>query len=161
MKKVLSALVPVVAILIWLSLAAISDYKWHEVKINEKTKQGWVVVSKLNNLVDITHPWTIFKQPVIHVWFINNNIKNIDSSLSFVEILSVENEDFATTNENITYNIIDCTNKKYAYIKSKEYKLEDLYKLDWHAGNPGKTDSEIIEYVCKLKLKNRITQNEP
>jgi len=155
MKKVLSAIITITAILIWIALAAISDYTWHEVKINEKTKQGWVVISKLNNLIDITHPWTIFKQPIVHIWFINNNIVNIDGSLYFVEILSVENEDFSTTKENIVYNIIDCNTKKYAYISGKEYKLEDLNKLDWHPGNPGMPDSEIIEYLFKIESNKK------
>lgn len=153
MKKIFITIGIIVLVFLWLFFSARGDYLWSDLIINEKQKDGWVVAVTSNNLVDITRPWTIFKQPIIQIGFIKpKEIVWLDNEHILIKILWVNYENFSRTREEIFQNVIDCKNNRSAFVDDKVLVTEiNLSKLDWIDSAPNTPGEQINKFICDLK----------
>ena len=108
-----------------------------------------MVAATLNNLVDPTHPWTIFKKPIIRITFVNSNeIRRLDKGMAFTKILWVSYADMSRTEEEIFPNVYDCINNRIASIKDGvSLDRISLSTLKWQ--DAGTLGADIAKIVCK------------
>ena len=149
-KKILMIIGVISAVLVWFGLAAKSDYTWSQLIIEKELKNGWVVGSTQANLIDITHPWTIFKQPIIGIAFVKpSEFVLIGDGYIFAKTLWVNYEYMYRTKKNTFQEVYDCKNKRTAFVESSvSVNQIDLAKLDWK-DNTNTANVDISTVVCK------------
>lgn len=152
MKQALKAIggaIPVLLLLLWWTWGIRADYKWGDLVIQQKSKDGWVVASKTDNVVSIAKPWTWVKTPVTALAFVNprENVQDVSGMIG-VEILRADYED-EKTEEHISQNLIDCNKKQTALLPEDFKRGDDFSKLEWKAYKQEQPDGKIIEFVCK------------
>jgi len=149
-KKILIGVGIAAFFLAWWGWDARSDYTWSKLIIEEKQQDGWVVGATQANLVDIIHPWTIFKQPVVRIAFVRpSEFVHFDDGLVLVRTLWVNYANMSRTEEDIFQNLFDCKNNKTAFIDDNISVGEiDPSKLEWR-DNANSSSEDIAKVVCR------------
>jgi len=149
-KKILTGVGIAAIILIWWGWDARSDYTWSKLIIEEKSNDGWVVGATQANLVDITHPWTIFKQPVVRIAFVKpSEFVKLDNELVFAKTLWVDYANMSRTEEDIFQDVYDCKNNRTAFVESSvSVEQIDFAKLEWR-DNANTSNVDISKVVCR------------
>jgi hypothetical protein len=149
-KKILSCIGIAALILFWFGWSAMSDYTWSQTVIQEKQAKGWVVAATQNYLIDPTHPWTIFKRPIVRIAFVKlNDITRIDKGIVFTKILWVRYADMSRTEEEVFQDVYDCINNKWATVKNEITPVGiNLSTLKWRE-YVGTVDTDIARVICK------------
>ena len=149
-KKILTGVGIAAIILLWWGRDARSDYTWSIIVIEEKQQEGWVVGATQANVVDITHPWTIFKQPVVRIAFVKpNELVHFDDGLALAQTLWVDYVNMSRTEEEIFKDLFDCRNNKTAFVDD-EISISELdpSKLEWR-DNANTSNVDIAKIVCR------------
>ncbi len=149
-KKILTTIGVIAVILVWWGWDARSDYTWSKLIIEEKSQDGWIVGSTQANFVDITHPWTIFKQPVVRIAFVKpSELVKLDDELVFAKTLWVDYANMSLTEEDIFQDVYDCKNNRTAFVESSVSVGQiDFAKLEWR-DNTNTSNVDIAKIVCK------------
>jgi hypothetical protein len=149
-KKILTGVGIATIVLLWWGWDARSDYTWSKLVIEEKQQEGWVVGATQANVVDITHPWTIFKQPVVRIAFMKpSELVRFDDGLVLAQILWVDYVNMSRTEEEIFKDLFDCRNNKTAFVDD-EISISELdpSKLEWR-DNANTSNVDIAKIVCR------------
>ena len=154
MKKTLTTIGIVAFVSIWIFLSAYPDYTWSDLIIEEKQSEGWIVAITNSNLIDIFHPWSIFKTPTTQIVFVKpDEIVRLDDAHIFTKELWV-NYDYSNTREYIFRNVIDCKNDRSTILDdSSSIDQIDLKNLKWHDNLPDTPGERINKFICNLKLE--------
>lgn len=149
-KKIITGVGIASLLLVWWGWDARSDYTWSKLVIEEKQQEGWVVGATQANLVDITHPWTIFKQPIVRIAFVKpNDFGQLDNGMVFTKVLWVDYANMSRTEEEVFQDIYDCRNNKTAFVDDEVSISElDPSKLEWRE-NANTSNVDIAKVVCR------------
>lgn len=148
-KTILTSLLVVAFFLGYFILSAYSDYTWDEKQI-EALGENWVLTKTFANTIDPIHFWTLFKNPVVRMGFIEkSSLKEVAENTYFVNQLWVDkNFDERATGEEFQY-LLDCN--KYISGWSKDGgnvgKDVNIDQIKWSDPKEGKymTEDEIRE----------------
>jgi hypothetical protein len=147
MKQLLFKILVTLIIIGWFSISALADYTWSEKIIKQKNKDGWTVAATNDNLVDITHPWTIIKTPITTIAFLKTENIKINNDIRTTEILWVEYYKLSSTREEISPKIYNCDTRKSAYIS----KSIDIHDLSWKDPIPETPGDQITNFICSYE----------
>lgn len=151
LRKAARALAIGAAITGWVAWTIYSDYHWAVATEREKSSAGWVVAAKGGNLIDLTRPWTIVRQPTDRLWFIRpNDITTVSADIVFVRALAVSQErDSVLGYEYLSRELVDCSNRTDTFLEDKDSLDQlDLTKLQWHKLDSGTPGAQLIDFVC-------------
>lgn len=151
LRRITQAVAVGAALIGWVSLTAYSDYHWAAAKEREKSSGGWVVAAKSDNLIDLTRPWTIVKQPINSLWFVRpNEMVAVSADVLFVPTLSVrQEEDSVLGFESLSRELVNCSNRTDTYIEDQDTTDHlDWTKLQWHKFDAGTPAAQLIDFVC-------------
>lgn len=145
-KQVLGIAATVGLLIAWFGLDAVRDYGWSRHVIKQERTKGWTLAATLNNYIDLTHPWTVVKQPVVRIWFVRPNaLVHLSGNVAAVPVLTVDYEDMSRTVEDTSLEAFDCTDKKAAFISAGEI---DPAKFQWRNYEAAST-AQIAKIVCR------------
>lgn len=149
-KKILIGIVVAAIVFVWWESGARRDYTWSKTIIEEKQKDGWVVGTTQADVIDITHPWTIFKRPVVRIAFVKpSETIYLDSGLVLAQTLWVDYTNMSKTEELACKEIFDYKNNKEAFVDDS-ISIGDLdpSKLKWE-DNVTASGVNIAKIVCR------------
>src|SRR5579862_7222413 len=141
--------------IVWLCVPIYGDYHWTGSVTREKSRDGWVVAAKLGNLIDLTRPWTIVRQPIDSLWFIRpDEIVGLSANLRFVQALSVrQQKDTVLGYESLSDDIVNCSDRTMAYLdKSDDISNLDLDRLKWTKFDATTPGAQEVNFVCRSKV---------
>lgn len=145
-KKIIIFFFVILGIFFW----ARSNYMWSKLVIKEESKTGWVVVETQADYINITLPWTIFKQPVTRIAFVKpNEFVKMNNGLVLVKTLWVDYSDMSTTKEEIFQSVYDCQNNRTAFVEDNLTANQvSISQLEWR-NNIYTSDITIAKLACK------------
>src|SRR3990167_4437960 len=136
-KKYVVPIVVSILVILWFYMSARADYTWAKLIQEKKEQEGWKLIYSYDNLIDPTHPWTIFKQPINRMLFVKpSEINKIGNDNVFIQKLFVDYESFSRTKEEKFLNVIDCKNNRSAFIEAgTKVDSINLANLEWIDNN--------------------------
>lgn len=141
--------IPVLLLLLWWTWGIRSEYKWADLVIQQKSRDGWVVASKTDNFISLTKPWTWFKAPVSGVVFVNPKKLVVDvSGIVGADVMWTNYED-GKTKERTSESAFDCSKKQMAFLPENFKSGDDLTKLEWKSYEADQPGGKVTEFVCK------------
>lgn len=149
-KEVLIGTSFIVLFLLWFGWYARSDYTWSEFIIEQKMQEGWVVGATQANSIDITHPWTIFKQPIVRIAFVKpSEFIRLNRGMVFTKVLWVDYADMSRTEQDVFQDVYDCRNNRTAFVEdSVSAHNINLTTLEWQ-NNANTSAEDIAKVVCR------------
>jgi hypothetical protein len=144
-KRIRAVLLPLALLGAWIGLHAWADYNWSRKVIEQKTKEGWVVATTYANVIDVTAPWTILKQPITRIIFFKpTEVIAIEKGMLQVGFLMAD-YDYHTAREDAYGEVIDCERSQSAIVDRNDF----LYgrSLNLHTSGQDHTE-EINRAVC-------------
>jgi hypothetical protein len=153
MKKLLSMLVAGALLFVWGFFNARADYAWAERVMKEKQSQGWVVASTTANVIDLSHPWTIFNSPITRIAFVKpDGVVWLGGDYAFAKVLWVDFYSLSETNEETFGNAFDCKSHRSAYVDDAMAIQEtNLDQLEWRQTQPNTPGEQIDRFVCGIR----------
>ena len=149
-KSILTAALAIGTILFLWGWYAMSDYTWSKLVIDHKQKDGWVVGTTQANLTDISHPWTIFKQPIVRIAFIKpKDLIRFEDRFVLANVLWVDYVSMSRTAEEAFYNLFDCKADKSAFVEDVSVlRAFDSSVFKW-TENTFSSTKDIAKIVCE------------
>jgi hypothetical protein len=97
-KKILTVTIAALLLFAWVSISAISDYKWSDRVASYWGDQGYLLIKTSDNRCDLVRPWHLFKAPIsVMIFCESSGVKQLDGEYLTAGILCVENESFERT----------------------------------------------------------------
>ncbi|MBD3343042.1 MAG: hypothetical protein GF353_28350 [Candidatus Lokiarchaeota archaeon] len=152
LKPILLTLAIICIISLWIYLSAVADYRWAESVIAEEIQNGWTLIIKQDNLVNITAPWSLIKTPVTGLWFIDNeDINKLSQDIYQIHTLRVS-YDYSQTDRGESSSLINVRKRESAFINpDSSLNIETLIWENYEIGTPG---CQIIDYIVKNDIDN-------
>jgi len=132
-----------------LALPIYNDYSWDDAVIRQRETEGWAVASTLGNVIDITAPWTIFKQPIDQIAFVKpDEISIAPTGFIFIDVLWVRRGMRKETESETSFTAFDCERGMSAYVDLDEKDLGKALQFEWRSFNEGLPGHDVISFVC-------------
>ncbi len=150
MKRVPAWLIPV-AVLVGLAfLEARADYSWAGAFLRDAERNGWTLAGASANLIDPTHPWTLFKKPTIGLWFVRKGtLSRAANGHVLAEVLQASNPHLVDDHASRTYQErFDCVSHRMVIVDPSRPK-----ELEWSEMPPGSPGLQVIGFVCGLRVE--------
>ncbi|MEI7741063.1 MAG: hypothetical protein WCJ29_01010 [bacterium] len=149
MKNYLTVMAVVGLFLLFAGLQGWGDYTWSERATKVKATDGWSVAATQANYVDFTHPWTLFKQPIVSVAFVKlDELTSLKSGMVFTKVLWMHSPSLNMPEDTFS-NIYDCRNHKNAFIEDGVLANQvDFASLEWR-DSANTSSADIAKIVCR------------
>ena len=152
MKYKIGIVAVVAAIIIWTILVIRSDYSWSERIMDDKIKQGWTVVTTLDNFGDLIRPWTWVKTPITSIWFMRDDrITYVTQDIMAAQVLRVS-YNYDKTEQDAYIELFDVKQNKSAILK-RGVAIEnvDIKGLEWIIFQKGTPGEKLLFYIKQRK----------
>lgn len=148
MRKKIIIIGVIVGVLFLIFLKIKADYSWADKTMRDWKRNGYVVLSSLDNYADIMAPWTLFSTPTTSIWFAKKD--QIETSYCYLVIPTVHlqyryYEGVESSAYYLLYNFI--SHQDAILMTDSKKSWEDL---NWESVT--RSENTLIMYRNALKL---------